>query len=94
MKIKSKLNQIFLDLYNKLFPKPEEPVIDTLPKFKVNDDIWVLGTNCVDAGKIIDIIPGNRYVVWKCKNNHSYYDLYSENMIVKRTYPKGNKECV
>lgn len=94
MKKKLELKKIFLDLYHKLFPKPEEPVIDTLPKFKVNDDIWVLGTDRADAGKVIDIVPGNRYVVWQLKNNHSFYDLYSENVIAKRTHPKGNKECV
>ena len=45
---------MFLNLYKKLFSKPEEPVIDTLPKFKINDDIWVLGSdNSVDAGRIL-----------------------------------------
>lgn len=91
MKKKLELKKIFLDLYHKLFPKPEEPVIDTLPKFKINDDIWVLGSdNSVDAGRIVDVVPGNRYVVYRTKYSEGRYDLFSEKVIAKRN---GN-ECV
>lgn len=85
------MKKIFLNLYNKLFSKPEEPVIDTLPKFKINDDIWVLGSdNSVDAGRIVDVVPGNRYVVYRNKFREGSYDLFSESVLAKRN---GN-ECV
>ncbi len=84
LKIESELTATLRDFYHKLISK-KEPVIDTLPKFKVDDDIWVLGVdNAVDKGKIVDVVPGNRYVVYRYKYNENHYDLFDESSLAKR----------